>query len=107
MTEEQKTSLESIFGEAEITQYDKTVTDVKELVDCNADVYAVVLPADKIAELYTALEGKARIIAPVSERVFNGEYITNPATGCREKEYVFRHKCWKEYVHICIETKIL
>lgn len=108
MTERQRDSLDRIFGNVEIIQYDKTIEDVEDLVkEYEADVYAVVFPTELLARLYRAVGGKARIITPVAERRETGNYIVNPATGKKEKEYAFELKHWLEYTRIDIETKIL
>lgn len=107
MTDEQIEALNRIFGDTEIIQYDKTVGDMEEVISDDIDVYAVVFPTEKLAELYSKVKGRARIISPESDRLFTGNYITNPATGAKEKEYAFRHKHWIEYKKIEIETAIL
>lgn len=88
-------------------QFEKTVKNMEEIISEDIDVYAVVFPTDKLSELYSKVKGKARIITPVAERIFTGNYITNPATGFKEKEYAFRHKYWLEYKKIDIKTEIL
>ncbi len=107
MTDGQLEALDRIFGDIEIVQYDKTVKNMEDIVSDDIDIYAVVFPTGKLAELYNKVKGSARIITPESERRFTGNYITNPATGAKEKEYAFLHKHWLEYKKIDIEIDIL
>ncbi len=107
MTEEQLASIKKHFGNIEIVQFEKTVKNIEEIISDDIDVYAVVFPTDKLSELYSKVKGKARIITPVAERIFTGNYITNPSTSFKEKEYAFRHKYWLEYKKIEIKTEIL
>ena len=107
MTDEQLASLRKHFGDIEIVQFEKTVNNIEEIISDDIDVYAVVFPTNMLSELYSRIKGQARIITPTAERTFTGNYIENPSTGRREKEYAFRHKYWLEYKKIEIETEIL
>jgi len=104
MTMEQKRDLERIYGEVKIEKYDKTVNCVNEFMDITADVYAVVLPIEKIAELF--LYTNKDIIHAVSKRVECGTTI-NPATGKEETQYAFKHICWKKYWKVDIQESRL
>lgn len=107
MTSEQLESLNNIFKDAKIIQYNKTVNNINEIVSDDIDIYAVVFPAEMLAALYNIVKGKAKIISAVSGREFTGKNIINPATGKEEPEckFVFQH--WLEYVKVDIETRIL
>ncbi len=107
MTEDQLASIRKHFGDIEIVQFEKTVNNIEEIISEDIDVYAVVFPTDKLSELYGKIKGKARIITPVAERTFTGNYIKNSSTGLEEREYAFRHKYWLEYKKIETETEIL
>ena len=108
LTSDQITDLKSIYGEISITQYDKTITDVSELTkQGDSDVYAVVLTAELISDLMKIIPEGRQVIQAVSERVFTGKTLVNPATGQEEKEYAYRHKCWRRVVKAVFETEEL
>lgn len=108
MTQEQKDDLKRIFGDTDITQYDSTVSDVSEIVSAGKfDVYAVVLTAELTANLMRIIPEGAQVIQPVSERVFTGRTIINPATGTEENDYEYRHKCWRRVIRAIFETEEL
>lgn len=98
MTSEQYNDLERIYGKVKITQYDKTVTDVKEILRNNVDVYAVVLPVNLISDLRK--NTKSEIIQSVSGRIFTGK-----TTADKESEYVFKHLYWQKIIKFDIETE--
>ncbi len=98
MTSEQYNDLERIYGKVKITQYDKTVTDIKEIPRNNVDVYAVVLPVNLISDLRKNTESE--IIQSVSGRIFTGK-----TTADKESEYVFKHLYWQKIIKFDIETE--
>ncbi len=93
MTPEQKTDLERIYGDFRLIQHDATLTDVSDLLEYDADIYAVVLPIDLIALLKS--HTSADIIQPVSGRVKTDRLILNNATGKYENEYLYKHLYWQ------------
>ena len=105
MTEEQKTDLIKIYGEAEIIQHDSTVTDISEIMSFDADVFAVVLPIDLIAVLKK--NTSAEVIQPVSGRVKTDRSVINNATGRAETEYIYKHLYWQRINKCEIETERL
>ncbi len=108
LTSDQVSDLERIYGEISITQYDKTITDVSELTkQGDYSVYAIVLTAELTADLMKIIPDGAQVIQPVSERVFTGKTLINPATGLEEKEYAYRHVCWRRVIKAVFETEEL
>lgn len=106
MTYEQEDDLKRIFGEISITQFDSTIADVSEIISYGVfDVYAVVLTAELIADLKKMVPENKMILQPVSERVYTEKNIKNPATGIEEKEYEYRHRCWRKVVKAEFETE--
>jgi len=105
MTDEQKKELLNFYKDAEIIQLDETISDVNKIISYHADVYAVVLPVDLIAELKHKTD--AEIIRPVSERVKTDIQRINPATNKYESEYIFKHIGWQKIVKAEIKTEFL
>ncbi len=105
MTKEQIDDLTRIYGEAEIIQVDQTINRAEDILAIDADVYAVVLPIDIIAELKKQTEKD--VIRPVSSRVKSDVTKINPANGLMESEYIFRHEGWQRINRIEIDTEIL
>ncbi len=105
MTPEQKTDLERIYGDFRLIQHDATLTDVSDLLEYDADIYAVVLPIDLIALLKS--HTSADIIQPVSGRVKTDRLILNNATGKYENEYLYKHLYWQLIKKCEIETERL
>ena len=105
MTDEQMKELLEFYGDSEIIQLDETVTDTDEIISYNADVYAVVLPVDLIAELKNKTD--ADIIRPVSERIKTDAQRINPATNKYESEYIFKHIGWQKIIKAEIITEFL
>lgn len=103
MLNEQYNDLKRIYGKVEVIQYDKTVSDVKEILKNDIEVYAVVLPLNLISDLrkYT----KSEIIQPVSGRVSTGKAIVNNASGKYESEYIYKHLYWQKIIKFDIETE--
>lgn len=104
MTAEQLNDLKRIYGEVTVEKLDATVKRAEEITAIPADIYAVVLPTDMIADLLHKTTNP--VISAVSERVKEGT-VLNPATGKEEAQYVFRHVAWKQFVRIEIETVTL
>jgi hypothetical protein len=103
MTDSQLNDLNRIYGKSNIIQYDKTVTDINDILAFNADVYAVVLPMNLISEL---LENtSAEVIQPVSGRVNTGEKTMNKASAQLESEYVYTHLYWQKIIECKITTE--
>lgn len=105
MTSEQLNDLQRIYKNSEIIQYDKTVTDVNDILKFNADVYAVVLPLNLISELLSATSSE--VIQSISARVETGEKILNKASAQLESEYVYKHVYWQKIVECKITTERL
>lgn len=92
LTDEQLNDLKRIYGEFELETLDETITNIDHILLHDADVYAVVLPIDLIAELKN--KTNKEIIRPVSERV----KISNEKNTNGETEYKFKHKAWQRIV---------
>lgn len=107
MTSEQIADLESVYGDIHTEILDSTIEDVKKIAETDADVYAVVLPAEMIAELQKILAPEKEIIVPVSARVKTGRTVYNKASDTQETEYIYRHLHWKKIISIEIKTEIL
>lgn len=105
MTSEQLNDLQRIYKNSEIIQYDKTVTDINDILKFNADVYAVVLPLNLISELLSATSSE--VIQPVSGRVETEEKILNKASAQLESEYVYKHIYWQKIIECKITTERL
>ena len=105
MTEEQKADLLRIYGEIELVQHDDTVSDISAIISFAADVYAVVLPIDLIAELKK--NTSAEVIQPVSGREKTDRSMINNATGKAETEYIYKHLYWQRINKCEIETERL
>lgn len=107
MTEEQLSDLESVYGEISIESLDSTIEDISIISEHEADVYAVVLPIEMIAELKRILPSQKEIIIPVSARVKTGQTTYNKASGTHETEYIYKHIHWKKIISVKIRTEIL
>lgn len=107
MTSEQLADLESVYGDIQTETLDSTIEDVKTIAEKNADVYAVVLPAEMIAELQKILAPEKEIIVPVSARVRTDRTVYNKASDTKETEYIYKHLHWKKIISIEIRTEIL
>lgn len=108
LTKEQISDLQRIYGEISIDQFDATISDVSEITEQGYyDVYAVVLTAELISDLMKIIPQGTQVIQAVSERVATGNTLTNPATGEEEKEYEFRHVCWRRVIKAVFETERL
>lgn len=105
MTSEQLEDLHRIYGDFEISQLDKTIKDVKEILEIQADVYAVVLPMNLLIKLRNSTN--ADIIQPISERISTGNKVLNPANNVYENEYVFKHMYWERILKAYIELERL
>ena len=108
MSDVQLKDLERIYGEVEVKQVDKTVSNVNEIVvagnDC--DILAVVLPPNLLAELVNPRINTKEVIRSIFDRVPAGEYI-NPDTGNVETRYSFIHKSWEKIIKIEVVTEKL
>lgn len=106
MTEAQLTDLHRIYGEFTLTQFDQTVETIDAVLAFHADVYAVVLPLQLLADLKQATN--VEIIQPVSGRVRteNAKYH-NQASGSLETEYIFEHLYWQKINRLELETEKL
>jgi hypothetical protein len=76
------------------------VTDVKEILGNDIDVYAVVLPVNLISDLRKCTDSE--IIQSVSGRVSTGRTDVN-----NETEYIFKHLYWQKIIKFDIETERL
>lgn len=105
MTETQLKDLRRIAGEEIfLEQWDKTVSDIHEIMPLlrDVDIIAAVLPTDYMAELLH-LAGDIPVIQSVSFRLPTGRFLTYP-DGRREQEYLFEHKYWQRIISIEIKT---
>lgn len=107
MTSEQIADLESVYGDIQTEILDSTIEDVKKIAETDADVYAVVLPAEMIAELQKVLSPEKEIVVPVSARVKTDRTVYNKASDTQETEYIYKHMYWKKIISIEIRTEIL
>lgn len=105
LTPPQLADLRRIYGEISVQSLDKTVSDVSDILAHPADVYAVVLPLELVAELKK--QTFAEVIVPKSARIPSGRSVWNPATNRSEAEYVFQHLHWIRVRSISIDTEIL
>ncbi len=106
MTDAQWNDLYRIYGEFTLTQLDQTVETTDTILAFNADVYAVVLPLQLLADLKRRTN--AEIIQPVSGRVkAESSQYHNQASGALETEYIFQHLYWQKITRLELETEIL
>lgn len=107
MTSEQMADLEEVYGEIQVETLDSTIEDVKIIAERDADVYAVVLPAEMIAELQKVISPAKEVVVPVSARVKTDRKVYNKASDTKETEYIYKHIHWKKIISIEIKTEIL
>lgn len=108
MTQEQVEDLKRIYGaDTEIVKVDKTIKTADDILDGSDDfdVFAVVLPIDLIADLYS--NTNKPIITAKSERTATGTTVFNPATNREEQQFKFVHKHWELYKEVKLVTEIL
>ena len=106
MTETQLSDLHRIYGEFQLTKFDQTVENIEAILTVPADVYAVVLPLQLLADLKKATN--AEIIQPVSGRVrTKSAKYHNQASGSLETEYIFEHLYWQKIKRLELETEKL
>ena len=107
MTDEQVNDLKRIYGEVEITKLDKTIKTAEDILDGadNFDIFAVVLPIDLVADLFSKTDKE--IITAKSERVRLDNTVFNPATQKEEPQYKFKHVGWDKYKDVKIEMERL
>ena len=106
MTNEQLNDLHRIYGEFSLTQFDQTVETIESFLTFHADVYAVVLPLQLLADLKKATD--AEIIQPVSGRVrTESAKYHNQASDTLETEYIFKHLYWQKINRLELETEKL
>ena len=106
MTTTQLNDLHRIYGEFSLTQFDQTVETIESILAIPADVYAVVLPLQLLADLKKATN--TEIIQPVSGRVKNeSAKYHNQASGSLETEYTFQHLYWQKINRLELETEKL
>lgn len=108
MSDVQLKDLERIYGEVEVKQVDKTVSNASEIVEAgvDCDILAVVLPPNLLAELVNPRINRKEVIRSILDRVPAGEYI-NPDTGKPETKYNFVHKSWERIIKIEVVTEKL
>lgn len=105
LTNEQLEDLHRIYGDFELMQLDKTIKDIKEILQIKADVYAVVLPINLLIKLKNSTTSD--IIQSVSERIVTENKILNPATNVYEPQYMFKHLYWEKIIKAEIQTEQL
>ena len=106
MTKTQLSDLHRIYGKFQLTQFDQTVENIETVLAVPADVYAVVLPLQLLADLKKATN--AEIIQPVSGRVrTESAKYHNQASGSLETEYMFEHLYWQKINRFELETEKL
>lgn len=102
LTKEQIADLERIYGEIQVTTFDQTVSNWRDVVAAGADcdILAVVLPPSILAELTNPRNNTKPVIRAKANRVPTGNSIINPATGKEETEYRFEHAGWEQVLKI-------
>lgn len=105
MTTEQLFDLHRIYGDFELSQLDKTIKDVSEILQIYVDIYAVVLPMNILIQLKNSTN--ADVIQPVSGRVPTGNRVKNSANNCYENEYIFKHLYWEKVIKADIKLQKL
>jgi hypothetical protein len=111
MNGHQLASLKQLYGEgAEIKHIADRIESVDRLIELGEDcqVFAPVLPKEKVAELLTheGLRGRPVIMA-ASRRIATGETVYNPNSGSEETAYILAPEEWEQIFGINIETKRL
>lgn len=97
MTPEQFADLERVAGdEIKLNVYSDSVKDIADLKDAisKSEIIAAVLPSGLMSDLWKSLDGQM-LVEAASERVATGRTLVLN-DGRREKEFIFRHKCWKQ-----------
>lgn len=108
MTFAQRKDLERVLDEPiEILPWKDTVKNISELIPLlrRADVTAVVLPPELIAELLP-LMGEKPVLRAVSARRPSGYTLTLP-DGRQEQQFDFVHLRWERIVECRIVTEAL
>ena len=98
MTEDQIADLRRIYGsDVVIEKHDITATSYKDVIEASkgADIMAVVLPPNILADLVNPRNNKKPVIRAVSNREKTGNLVINSATGQKEAEYRFVHGGWE------------
>ena len=104
MTQPQLAQLKEVYGDICIAKLDSTVADTAEILASPADVYAVVLPLNLLAELRRNTDKE--VIQSVSGRVPTGKTVLNPATGEYEQEYAYAHLYLQRILRPELETEV-
>lgn len=110
MTEDQIADLRRIYGDdIVIEKHDITATSYKDVIEASkeADVMAVVLPPNIIADLVNPRNNEKPVIRAISNREKTGNLVVNSATGKKEAEYRFVHGGWEQVEKIEIIVKKL
>ena len=109
MTEGQIKDLRRIYGDFDLVKFDKTVNNVKEIVEAgkDCDILGVILPPNLLAELVNPRINTKPVIRAVADRIETGNTILNATTGKKETEYKFVHIAWEQVIKIDIITKRL
>lgn len=78
-------------------KHDITARSYEDVIEASkeADVIAVVLPPNILADLVNPRNNEKPVIRAVSNREKTGNLIVNSATGQKEVEYRFVHGGWE------------
>ena len=108
MTMEEFESLEDIFGDVELVNFNKKVSNWKEIVKAGkeCDVFIVSVPAAILKDLINPLYNDKLVLTPNMKRVPTGEMIFNPDTGREEDEFCYKHGGWDKPIEVKIEVVV-
>lgn len=107
---DQIADLRRIYGnDIVIEKHNITASSHKDVLEASkeADVIAVVLPPNILADLVNPRNNKKPVIRAVSNREKTGKLVLNQATGQNEEEYRFVHGGWEQVEKIEIIVKKL
>ena len=98
MTGDQIADLRRIYGsDVVVEKHDITARSYEDVIETSkdADILAVVLPPNILADLVNPRNNEKPVIRAVSNREKTGKLVVNSATGKEEVEYRFVHGGWE------------
>lgn len=98
MTEDQIADLRRIYGNNIVVEkHDITASSYRDVLEASkdADIIAVVLPPNILADLVNPRNNEKPVIRAISNREKTGKLVVNSATGQKEAEYRFVHGGWE------------
>ena len=110
MTEDQIDDLRRIYGSNIVVEkHDITAHSYRDVLEASkdADIMAVVLPPNILADLVNPQNNEKPVIRAISSREKTGKLVLNQATGQNEEEYRFVHGGWEQVEKIEIIVKKL